>query len=77
MKPNHTIFFICSEKIVIPKDKPYIILQGDPKYPSVVEYGDGGNVVESPTFKLEADNFVARNIVFKVSLNIIFPTISL
>ncbi|CAB4284041.1 unnamed protein product [Prunus armeniaca] len=59
---NHGVYV---EKIVIPKDKPYIILQGDLKYPSVVEYGDGGNVVESPTFKLEADNFVARNIVFK------------
>lgn len=31
-----------------------------------LEYGDAGNVVESPTLKLQADNFIARHVTFKV-----------
>ncbi|XP_024190042.1 probable pectinesterase 29 [Rosa chinensis] len=57
---NITIF---SEKVEI--KKPYIILEGDRDQQTVIQYGDGGNVVTSPTFKLNADNFVARYIVFK------------
>lgn len=58
--------FISSEKVTIPQDKPYIILEGDPKHLTVIEFGDAGSVVNSPTFKSLADNFVAKNIVFKV-----------
>lgn len=55
------------EEVVIPRDKPYIILEGDPHGLTTIEYGDAGNVVESPTFKLQADNFMARYITFKVN----------
>lgn len=61
---------ISSEKVEI--KKPYIILEGDLNHPPVIEFGDAGSVVDSPTFKLNADNFVARNIVFKVKHQINF-----
>lgn len=60
---------------MIPKEKPYIVLEGDPKFPATIEYGDAGSVIGSPTFKLFADNFVARSIIFKVKhlrLNVIY-----
>lgn len=58
--------FSISEKVMIPRDKPYIVLEGHPKYLTAIEFGDAGSVAKSPTFTLLADNFVARNILFKV-----------
>ncbi|KAK9949213.1 hypothetical protein M0R45_004746 [Rubus argutus] len=63
---NHGIYI---EKVTIPQDKPYIILEGDRKHLTVIEFGDAGSVVNSPTFKSLADNFVAKNIVFKNTYN--------
>ncbi|PQM33447.1 putative pectinesterase 29 [Prunus yedoensis var. nudiflora] len=60
---------VYKEKVVIPKEKPYIILEGEANQLTSIEFGEGGNVVESPTFKLFADNFVARNIIFKNTYN--------
>lgn len=57
---------MSSEKVTIPQDKPYIILEGNPNHLTTIEFGDAGSVVDSPTFKAHADNFVAKNIVFKV-----------
>ncbi|KAI5326310.1 hypothetical protein L3X38_035384 [Prunus dulcis] len=59
---NHAIYV---EKVVVPKEKPYIILEGDLDHYPVIEFGDGGNVVTSPTFIAHADNFIAKNIIFK------------
>lgn len=59
-------FYYTSEKVVVPNDKPYIILEGDLDHYPVIEFGDGGNVVTSPTFIAHADNFIAKNIIFKV-----------
>ncbi|KAK9902540.1 hypothetical protein M0R45_001477 [Rubus argutus] len=59
---NHGVY---SEKIVIPKDKPYIILEGDSKYLTTIEWGDAGHVRNSSTFTLLASNFVARHVYFK------------
>ncbi|KAK9919979.1 hypothetical protein M0R45_028549 [Rubus argutus] len=42
---------------------------GDPNGLTTIEYGDAGNVVESPTFKLQEDNFMARYITFKNTYN--------
>nr|XP_011466348.1 PREDICTED: probable pectinesterase 29 [Fragaria vesca subsp. vesca] len=61
---NHGLYF---EKVVIPQEKPYIILEGHPKFLTAIEFGDFGSVGKSPTFTLLADNFVARNILFKNS----------
>ncbi|KAM5561009.1 hypothetical protein ABKV19_021898 [Rosa sericea] len=70
----HINFGVYVEQVEIPRDKPYIILQGDPNHFPVIEYGsDAGDVVKSPTFKLHADNFVARNIVFKNTYNRLPP----
>lgn len=63
----HSFVFPYSEKVVIPQDKPYIILEGHPKFLTAIEFGDFGSVGKSPTFTLLADNFVARNILFKVT----------
>ncbi|KAM3704596.1 hypothetical protein ACJW31_03G017500 [Castanea mollissima] len=52
------------EKVQIPKEKPYIILRGKSRDTTVIEYGDYGNSMESSTFKLFADNFMARGITF-------------
>nr|XP_011466177.1 PREDICTED: probable pectinesterase 29 [Fragaria vesca subsp. vesca] len=57
------------EKVEIPREKPYIILEGNPNGLTTIEYGDAGNVVESPTFKLQADNFIARHVTFKNTYN--------
>ncbi|XP_062005577.1 probable pectinesterase 29 [Rosa rugosa] len=54
---------VYNEKVEI--KTPYIILEGDRDQQTVIQFGDGGSVVTSPTFKLNADNFVARYILFK------------
>ncbi|XP_050384366.1 probable pectinesterase 55 [Argentina anserina] len=63
------------EQIEIPREKPYIILEGDPNdHFTVIESGlYGGDVEKSPTFTLHADNFVAKNIVFKNTYNRVPP----
>ena len=57
---------MCREKVKIPKEKPYIILRGKSRDTTVIEYGDYGNSMESSTFKLFAENFMARGITFTV-----------
>ncbi|KAM3752414.1 hypothetical protein ACB098_03G016800 [Castanea mollissima] len=56
---------VYKEKVMIVKEKPYIILKGMGKSSTVIEWGDSGNSMESSTFKLYAPNFMARNITFK------------
>lgn len=57
-----------SEKILIIKEKQYIFLEGESSQKTMIAWGDGGNVVESPTFKMLADNFVASKIAFKACI---------
>ena len=57
---------MSSEKVEISKDKPYIILEGESHSQTVIQWGDFGSSLESSTFKLYADNFMARGITFKV-----------
>nr|POF24480.1 putative pectinesterase 29 [Quercus suber] len=52
------------EKVKIPKEKPYFILRGKSRDTTVIEYGDYGNSLESSTFKLFAENFMASGITF-------------
>ncbi|KAI6692340.1 hypothetical protein NL676_020050 [Syzygium grande] len=58
-----------SEKVVVPGDKPCIVLEGNSASDTMIEWGDGGDVNKSATFTLYADNFKARNIGFKNTYN--------
>lgn len=57
---------MCSEKVTIQRDKQFIVLEGENSHTTVISWEAGGNVVESSTFTMLADNFVARDIAFKV-----------
>ena len=61
-----SFLLMSSEKVEISEDKPYIILQGENRMMTVIQWGDFGRSLESSTFKLLADNFMAREITFKV-----------
>ncbi|KAM0991919.1 hypothetical protein ACFX13_010419 [Malus domestica] len=61
----HINYGIYTEKVQIAVDKPYIYIEGDSDRQPVIQYADGGSILTSPTFKARADNFVARNIIFK------------
>ncbi|KAF9605480.1 hypothetical protein IFM89_017499 [Coptis chinensis] len=52
------------EKVVIPQDKPYIILEGDESATTTILWNDYDDI-EKPTFAVLADNFVAKSISFK------------
>lgn len=54
------------EKVEIPPDKPYIVLQGESSRLTFIQWGEFGDSGTSATFKLYADNFVARDITFEV-----------
>jgi hypothetical protein len=64
------------EKVEIPPDKPYIVLQGESNRITLIQWGDFGDSERSATFNLYADNFVARDITFKVK-PLIFSILSL
>ncbi|KAK6911662.1 Pectinesterase, catalytic [Dillenia turbinata] len=53
------------EKVHIPIDKPYILLEGESYTNTIIQYGDYGSCIGSSTFKLYADNFAANQITFK------------
>ena len=46
---------MSSEEVEISEDKPYIILQGENRMMTVIQWGDFGSSLESSTFKLLAD----------------------
>ncbi|XP_074319152.1 putative pectinesterase 55 [Silene latifolia] len=56
---------IYNEKVNIPQEKPYIVLEGDGRRITVIQFADGGTFLQSSTFSLSASNFVARKITFK------------
>jgi len=59
---------MCSEKVTIPLSKQYISLVGEDRHRTVIEWwaGGGRDTLAYSTFSVYADNFVARNITFKV-----------
>lgn len=65
-----TIFLACAcrEKVIIPYDKQYIILKGEGRRKTWIEWDDHDNVAQSPTFISQADNFVAKSISFRVRI---------
>lgn len=61
------ILNVCREKVAIPGDKPFIFLQGESKDTTSIEWGESGSSTQSATFTLNADNFVAADLSFKVN----------
>ncbi|KAJ1387838.1 Transmembrane protein [Sesbania bispinosa] len=57
------------EKVNIPVDKPYIILKGEGKRRTLVEWDDHDTTSESPTFSIMADNIVVKSMSFRNSYN--------
>ncbi|KDP23394.1 hypothetical protein JCGZ_23227 [Jatropha curcas] len=64
---------IYIEKVEVPVDKQFIILQGESRKTTRIQYGDCGSSTRSSTFILNADNFVAVNISFKNTYNLVIP----
>jgi len=56
------------EKVKIPYDKPYIILKGEGKRRTFVEWDDHDNTSQSPTFAAMADNIVVKSMSFRVRM---------
>ncbi|XP_062150200.1 probable pectinesterase 29 [Alnus glutinosa] len=75
--PSNNKYWICirvkagtyREKVMIPYDKQYIILKGEGKKKTWIEWDDHDNVAQSPTFASQADNFVAKSISFRNTYN--------
>lgn len=60
---------MCREKVIIPYDKPYIVMQGEGLMESVISWGDRASTygtANSATFTVNAPNFVAKGIGFMV-----------
>lgn len=57
---------MCSEKVNIPIEKPYIFLEGHGAEATIIKWGDHSETNQSATFTSSADNFVAKDISFQV-----------
>ncbi|XP_027362723.1 probable pectinesterase 29 [Abrus precatorius] len=57
------------EKVKIPNDKPNIILKGEGKRKTFVEWDDHDTTSQSPTFAAMADNTVVKSMSFRNSYN--------
>ncbi|KAI6692344.1 hypothetical protein NL676_020054 [Syzygium grande] len=57
------------EKVTIPLNKPCIVLEGNTERDTIIEWSSAGEVDQSATFTLYADNFKAKNIGFKNTYN--------
>ncbi|KAF9594607.1 hypothetical protein IFM89_034229 [Coptis chinensis] len=60
---------VYKENITVPRNKPYIALQGPGSRTTVVEYR-GKKDIKDATITVHADNFVAKGITFKNTYNI-------
>ncbi|XVF31474.1 hypothetical protein REPUB_Repub16aG0149200 [Reevesia pubescens] len=61
---------IYNEKVNIPRDKPNILLEGESREMTIIQFGDGGDSITSSTFSLYAEEFVAMDITFKNTHNL-------
>ncbi|KDO43670.1 hypothetical protein CISIN_1g039481mg, partial [Citrus sinensis] len=48
------------EKIAVPADKPFITISGTKASSTIITWSDGGEIFESATFTVLADDFVGR-----------------
>ncbi|XP_060668120.1 probable pectinesterase 29 [Ziziphus jujuba] len=58
-----------TEKVSVPSDKQFILIEGENRAKTIIESGDAGDVIESTTFTIAADNFAAWNITFVNTYN--------
>lgn len=71
---SYGLGLVCSEKVVIPYNKPYISLQGAGMTATTVTYSETASMsgtADSATFTVWAPNFIARGIGFQVVKKII------
>ncbi|XWS58088.1 hypothetical protein CRYUN_Cryun08bG0004900 [Craigia yunnanensis] len=61
---------IYNEKVNIPQDKPKILLEGESRTLTIIQFGDGGDSIKGSTFSLYAEEFVAKDITFKNTYNL-------
>ncbi|KAK9177052.1 hypothetical protein WN944_029071 [Citrus x changshan-huyou] len=52
--------FSSEEKIAVPADKPFITISGTKASSTIITWSDGGEIFESATFTVLADDFVGR-----------------
>ncbi|KAL5783721.1 hypothetical protein ACOSP7_008750 [Xanthoceras sorbifolium] len=64
---------VYNEKVMIPREKPFIMLDGEGQATTLIQFNDFGNSITSSTFQLRAENFVARGITFKNTYNSVIP----
>ncbi|KAK9289185.1 hypothetical protein L1049_017659 [Liquidambar formosana] len=60
---------VYREKVTIPSNKPFIYLKGGGKRNTYIVWDDHDTVLQSPTFTVLADNFIAKSISFTNSYN--------
>lgn len=63
---------VCREKIAVPADKPFITISGTKASSTIITWSDGGEIFESATFTVLADDFVGRFLTIEVFTCIIF-----
>ncbi|KAF8019500.1 hypothetical protein BT93_G0241 [Corymbia citriodora subsp. variegata] len=56
---------IYKEKVIVPRNKPCIVLEGHSARDTVIQWADSSEVTRSATFTVNAENFKARNIKFQ------------
>ncbi|CAJ1932718.1 unnamed protein product [Sphenostylis stenocarpa] len=56
---------IYREKVNIPGDKPHIVLQGEGKKKTIVDWADHDSSAQSPTFLTMANNIVVKSMSFR------------
>ncbi|XP_015570382.1 probable pectinesterase 55 [Ricinus communis] len=64
---------IYYEKVVIPQGKSFIILQGESRRRTIIRWEEAGSATESSTLILSAENFVAMDISFQNTYNLVIP----
>ncbi|KAF8019493.1 hypothetical protein BT93_G0240 [Corymbia citriodora subsp. variegata] len=60
---------IYKEKVIVPRNKPCIVLEGHSARDTVIQWADSSEVTRSATFTVNAENFKARNIKFQNTYN--------
>ena len=58
---------MCRDKVNIPVDKPYILLEGNGAKATIIRWNDHSETHESATFTSLVDNFVAKDINFEAN----------
>jgi len=61
-------YILCRESIVIPKNKPCIILEGEGSARTTIDHKDHQSINKNATFLSFAPNVIASGITFKVNM---------